>query len=257
MKIATWNVNSLRVRLEQLADWLNAEQPDIVALQETKVQDQDFPAQRLHDLGYQVLYAGEKSYNGVALLSRVPGEEFARDLPTFSDPQRRVLGAYFGPLAVLNLYVPNGSAVGSEKYSYKLIWLARLADFVEALVSRHRYLLLLGDFNIAPDDRDVYDPVAWQGQVLVSEPERAALREIQAKGLVDVFREFETAPGCYTWWDYRAGSFRRNHGLRIDHLLATRDLAALCRVCRIDAGPRRWKQPSDHAPVVLELDSPT
>jgi exodeoxyribonuclease-3 len=254
MKIATWNVNSLRVRLPQLLDWLAAYSPDLIALQETKLTDEAFPAAEIAAAGYQCLHSGQKTYNGVALLARAPLAGCVADLPGFEDPQRRVLAASCDGLRIIDVYVPNGQSVDSEKYRYKLRWLAALRDWLRAELVQHPRLVVLGDFNIAPEDRDVHDPARWQGSVHVSEPERAALRELQALGLEDVFRRFEQPPQSFSWWDYRAAAFRRNHGLRIDLILASPLLAVACSRCRIDVEPRRNEQPSDHVPVVAEFD---
>ena len=254
LRIATWNVNSLRVRLPQVVNWLQAHQPDVLALQETKLPDASFPRAELEGAGYQVVFAGEKSYNGVALLSRQPTTEISRDLPGLNDSQRRLLGATIGRLRVLNLYVPNGQAVGTDKYAYKLNWLAGLADYIREQLAAYSYLVALGDFNIAPEDRDVHDPVAWAGQVLCSEAERLALRRLLELGLVDSFRLFEPASGHFSWWDYRAAAFRRNQGLRIDLILASPALARLCTACRIDTATRALERPSDHAPVEAEFN---
>jgi exodeoxyribonuclease-3 len=253
MKIATWNVNSLRVRLPQVLDWLRAQQPDVLALQETKLSDAEFPLGEFTALGYQAAFAGQKTYNGVALLSRLPLSELVTALPGLDDAQRRVLGATVNGLRLLNLYVPNGSAVGSDKYRYKLAWLAKLAEYIHAELQAHERFLALGDFNVAPDDRDVHDPIAWAGQVLCSEPERQALRQLLALGLIDVFRLFEQKEKSFSWWDYRAVAFRRNHGLRIDLILASPALSAVCTSCLIDKEPRCAERPSDHAPVVAEF----
>ncbi len=252
-KIATWNVNSLNVRLPQVLDWLRDQQPDILALQETKLTDPDFPTLDIAEAGYQAVFAGQKTYNGVAILSRLPASEIVTDLPGLDDPQRRVLGATIGKVRVLNLYIPNGQAVGSDKYAYKLAWLDRLAAFAETELARHPRLVMLGDFNIAPDDRDVHDPAAWAGQVLCSEPERTAFRHLLALGLQDTFRLFPQEDQSFSWWDYRAAAFRRNLGLRIDHILASPALAAACTACRVDKAPRGWERPSDHAPVIAEF----
>lgn len=254
VKIATWNVNSLRVRLPQVMAWLQAEQPDILALQETKVPDADFPQDALTALGYQAYFSGEKSYNGVALLSRRPAVEIITALPGLpAEQQRRVLGATIAGIRLLNLYAPNGQAVGSEKYAYKLMWLDRLADYLKEQIAVYPRLVAVGDFNIAPDDRDVHDPAAWAGQVLCSDPERLALQRLLRLGLTDVFRLFEPASGGYSWWDYRAASFRRNQGLRIDLILASPTLAQACVDCRIDKAARAQERPSDHAPVIAEF----
>lgn len=264
MKIATWNVNSLRVRLPQLRDWLAAAQPDVVALQETKLVDADFPSAELRELGYASAYSGQKTYNGVAVIARralVDEAAFSAEvteIPGFADPQRRVLAttlpAATGSLRVIDLYVPNGQAVGSEKFGYKLDWLAALRRWLRDEAARHPQLVVLGDFNIAPEDRDVHDPVAWAGSVHVSEPERAALQGLFDDGLVDVFRRFEQPEKSYSWWDYRAGAFRRNHGLRIDLILASAALAPRCTTCSIDREPRTFERPSDHTPVIADFD---
>ena len=255
LRVATWNVNSLRIRLPQVLDWLAEAQPDLLALQETKLIDRDFPAERFRALGYQSYYAGQKTYNGVAILSKRAAEGFVTDLPGLEgDPQRRLLGACYGVLTVVNVYVPNGAAIGSEKYGYKLRWLKYLKAYIGQLLTSGAPLVLLGDFNIAPEDRDVHDPAVWEGQVLGSPAERACLRALLALGLKDTFRLFEQAPMSFSWWDYRAGSFRRNQGLRLDLILASTPLAVCCSACWIDKGPRREEQPSDHTPVVAEFD---
>jgi exodeoxyribonuclease-3 len=264
VKIATWNVNSLRVRLPQLRDWLAAAQPDVVALQETKLTDPDFPVAELRELGYDSAFSGQKTYNGVAVIARstlAGGSALVADvteIPGFADPQRRVLAttipAAGGPLRIIDLYVPNGQTVGSDKYAYKLDWLAALRRWLRDEAARHAQLVVLGDFNIAPEDRDVHDPPAWEGSVHVSEPERAALRALLDDGLVDLFRRFEQPDRSYSWWDYRAGAFRRNHGLRIDLVLASAALAARCAACVIDREPRSFERPSDHTPVIADFD---
>jgi exodeoxyribonuclease-3 len=254
IRVASWNVNSLRVRLPQVRDWLQAQQPDLLALQETKLTDPEFPVEAVEATGYRVVYAGQKTYNGVAILSRESAQDVVTELSGLDDPQRRVLGASYGSLRLLNLYVPNGSEVGSDKYGYKLDWLDRLANHLDQEMQAHENLLVVGDFNIAPDDRDVHDPKAWEGMVLCSEPERAAFRRLLDLGLCDTFRRFEPEGGFFTWWDYRAAAFRRNKGLRIDHILASPTLCARCLGSRIDVDPRRLDRPSDHAPVVAEFD---
>ncbi len=251
--VATWNVNSIRARIEHLTRWLSQTSPDVVGIQETKVQDPDFPYAELAALGYHVLFSGQKSYNGVAVLSKQPATLLASALPGFDDPQRRVLAAKVAGITLVNLYVPNGSAVGAEKYSYKLAWLDALGDWVANLVASGEPLMLVGDFNIAPDDRDVHDPAAWRGKILCSDDERQRLQRLIDLGLCDVFRRFEQPAQAFSWWDYRAGGFRRNEGLRIDLILASATLAARCEACDIDVEPRRWEKPSDHAPVVARL----
>jgi exodeoxyribonuclease-3 len=254
MEIATWNVNSLRVRLPQLLEWLGANQPDIVALQETKVLDAAFPAAEIAGAGYQVLFNGQKTYNGVAILARTPLSAAVIEIPNFDDQQRRVLAASCAGVRVVNLYIPNGQAPGSDKYDYKLRWLQALRLWLRAELAQYPRLLVLGDFNIAPEDRDVHDPAAWAGSVHVSEPERAALGELLQIGLRDVFRQFDQPPQSFSWWDYRAGAFRRNHGLRIDLILAAAELATRCTGCRIDRLARSGERVSDHAPVIASFD---
>ena len=253
MKIGTWNVNSLRVRLPQLQQWLEGSPVDVVGLQELKLEDKDFPLEALASAGWQAAWSGQKTYNGVALLSRAPLQDVAIGIPGSDDPQRRVIAATVNGVRVICVYVPNGQAIDSEKYPYKLGWLARLRDYLASELATHPRLALVGDFNIAPDDRDVHDPAAWAGGVLVSEPERNAYRELLALGLEDVFRRFEQPEKTYSWWDYRMGAFRRNHGLRIDLVLASQALAAACTGCHVDREPRLWERPSDHAPVVAEF----
>ena len=253
MKIATWNVNSLRVRLGHVIAWLKREQPDILALQETKLKDEDFPARELEALGYSAIYSGQPGYNGVAIIARESAALPHLTIEGFPDPQKRVLAASFGPLRLWNVYVPNGQSVDSDKYDYKLQWLEAFRAHLAAEVAQHQKLLVVGDFNIAPDDRDVYDPIAWQGHVLVSPPERAALAEITKLGLDDLFRRFDQPPDVYSFWDYRAGFFRRNQGLRIDLILGTESVARACTTVRIDKDPRRWERPSDHVPVIAEF----
>ena len=254
MRIATWNVNSLRVRLPQLLEWLAGANADVVALQETKLTDEAFPADELLAAGYHSAWSGQKTYNGVALLARTEPTAVLRDMPGFDDPQRRVLAATVGGVRVINLYVPNGQSVGSDKFLYKLGWLRSLREWLPGELAAHPLLLVLGDFNIAPEDRDVHDPAAWAGSVHVSAEERAALRATLGLGLLDVFRQFEQPPQSFSWWDYRAGAFRRNQGLRIDLLLASHALAERCSACDIDVGPRRVERASDHTPVIGTFD---
>lgn len=252
--LATWNVNSLRVRLPQLTEWLTAARPDIVALQETKLPDVDFPVTEIESLGYHVAFSGQRTYNGVAVLSRQPLEVLATGIPGFEDEQRRVLAVKTQGLTVVDLYVPNGQEPGSDKYAYKLRWLEALEQWLRAALLPQGDVILLGDFNIAPEDRDVHDPAAWEGSVHVSPPERAALQRLLDAGLVDVFRRFEQAEKSYSWWDYRAAAFRRNHGLRIDLILASSALAKRCTGSRIDREPRRAERPSDHTPVLADFE---
>jgi exodeoxyribonuclease-3 len=253
MKIASWNVNSLTVRLPHVLDWLATNQPDILGLQETKTVDEKFPVAEIAAAGYLVVYAGQKTYNGVAVLSKQEASETVTDIPGLDDHQRRVMGVTVGGIRFLNLYVPNGSEVGSEKYDYKLGWLASLAEYVKAQLAEHPNLIIAGDFNIAPDDRDVYDPEAWREQILCSTPEREAFQRITALGMSDTFRLFEQEEKIFSWWDYRAAGFRRNLGLRIDLILASAALRDRCISAYVDKAPRKLERPSDHAPVVAEF----
>jgi len=254
LRIATWNVNSLRVRLPQLKDWFAANPVDVIALQETKLPDADFPRAEIEALGLHAAYSGQRTYNGVALLAKSPPADVVAGIPGFEDEQRRVIAATVAGVRVVDVYVPNGQSVGSDKYDYKLRWLAALRDYLAAELARHPQLAVLGDFNIAPEDRDVHDPKAWEGSVHVSEPERAALRALLATGLVDCFRRFEQPERSFSWWDYRMMAFRRNAGLRIDLVLASEALAQKCDSCHIDKAPRRLERPSDHAPVLAAFD---
>jgi exodeoxyribonuclease-3 len=254
MKLATWNVNSLRVRMPHLEDWLAVNPVDVLALQETKLPDADFPREKLEALGLTVAFSGQRTYNGVALLARRDLQDVSAGIPGFDDEQRRVIAATVAGVRVIDVYAPNGQTVASEKYEYKLRWLAALRDYVATELARHPHLVVLGDYNIAPEDRDVHDPKAWEGSVLVSEPERSALRDLLALGLEDVFRRFEQPERTYSWWDYRMLAFRRNAGLRIDLVLASAALARNCDACHIDKAPRRLERPSDHAPVVAAFD---
>ncbi len=255
MKIASWNVNSLTVRLPHLCTWLEQAEPDVVALQETKQEDHRFPAQELAERGYHSVFHGQKTYNGVAILSRLgEPEEVQVGIPGFDDPQARVLAATIDGIRVVNLYVVNGKAVGDEKYAYKLRWLAALQTWLETEIQRYPDMVVLGDFNIAPEDRDVHDPAIWnQDSILTSTAERAALKCLLDLGLCDSFRQFESGDGQFSWWDYRAAGFRRNLGLRIDLVLASAALKPRLRAAGIDREPRTWERPSDHTPVWLEL----
>ncbi|MEI7869012.1 MAG: exodeoxyribonuclease III [Candidatus Methylumidiphilus sp.] len=253
MKIATWNVNSLRVRLPHVLDWLAKEQPNVLALQETKTVDADFPLAALEEAGYKAVFSGQKTYNGVALVSNIAVGDMVTDPPNLEDPQRRILAATYGDVRVIDLYVPNGSEVGSEKYAYKLDWLAKIQAFVADELTRHPSLVVLGDFNIAPEDRDIHDPDAWREKILCSTPEREAFQGLLGLGLSDSFRLFGQEEASFSWWDYRAAGFRRNLGLRIDHILVSEALRGQCRSCRIDKTPRMLERPSDHAPVIAEF----
>jgi exodeoxyribonuclease-3 len=260
MKLATWNVNSLKVRLPHVLDWLAANPVDVLCLQETKQQDSDFPQAELQAAGYHSVFSGQKTYNGVAILSREPVSDVQFGIPDHADEQKRVIAATFtsGSIAsdrirVVCVYVPNGQSVDSDKYHYKLKWLVALHDWLKEELTRYPKLVLLGDYNIAPEDRDVHDPIAWQGNVLVSEPERQQFKNLAQLGLRDSFRLFEQAEKSYSWWDYRMMAFRRNHGLRIDHILISEPLVAQCKSCVIDKAPRKLERPSDHTPVIVEL----
>ncbi len=253
MKIATWNVNSLKVRLPHVLDWLAAVTPDVLCLQETKLPDEKFPADEIRAAGYHVVYSGQKTYNGVAIISRQQAANVVTDIPGLDDPQRRILAATINGVRILNLYVVNGQEVGSEKFAHKLYWLDRVAQYIAEQLKSHQHFVALGDFNIAPEDRDVHDPAAWHERILCSTPERMALQKILGLGLSDVFRQFEQEQQSFSWWDYRAAAFRRNLGLRIDLILASQSLAKQCTACRIDKEPRSLERPSDHAPVVAEF----
>ena len=253
MKVATWNVNSLKVRLPHVLDWLAASEVDVLCLQETKTTDENFPVDEITAAGYHVAYSGQKTYNGVAILSKQPATDIITDIPGLDDPQRRILGATIDGVRVLDLYVVNGQEVGSEKFEHKLFWLDKVTDHIRTQLQEHEQFVVVGDFNIAPDDRDVYDPEAWHERILCSTPERNALQKIIDLGLTDTFRLFEQAENSYSWWDYHAAAFRRNRGLRIDLVLASRTLADNCVSCEIDKEPRSLERPSDHTPVVAEF----
>jgi len=255
MKIATWNVNSLRVRLEHVLAWLKKEQPDVLGLQETKLRDENFPIAPFQELGYQVAFSGQPTYNGVAVISRQAADDVVTELEGFLDPQRRVLAARFGDVKIFNLYVPNGQSVDSAKYQYKLEWLAALYAHLRKDLARDTRIAVIGDFNIAPNDLDVHDPTAWKNKVLCSPRERAALERILGLGFADTFRLFDQPEKSFSWWDYRAAAFRRNLGLRIDLILASEALSGSCTACSIDVAPRRLERPSDHAPVVARFSA--
>lgn len=254
MKIASWNVNSLKVRLPHVIEWLAETQADVLCLQETKMEDKVFPYAELEAVGYSATHNGQKTYNGVAILARGELEDVCFNIPAFADEQKRVLAATVNGVRIICAYMPNGQAVGSEKYEYKLRWLQALTGYVRDELQRWPRLSLLGDYNIAPDDRDVHDPVAWKDQILCSEPERAAFRQFLELGLADAFRLFEQPERIFSWWDYRQMGFRRNHGMRIDHILLSAPLAGICRACGVDKAPRKLERPSDHAPVLATLD---
>jgi exodeoxyribonuclease-3 len=295
MKIATWNVNSLKVRLPHVLDWLKENPVEVLCLQETKQQDADFPEAELLAAGYHSAFIGQKTYNGVAILSREPLADVQSGIPNYEDEQKRVIAATLNfsssdsiakvkqggderttqavqlarlgeseeantvspmqsdRIRVICVYVPNGQEVDSDKYYYKLGWLIALRNYLKEALLQYPKLVVLGDYNIAPEDRDVHDPVVWQGNILVSEAERIHFRYLTDLGLHDSFRLFEQAEKSFTWWDYRMMAFRRNHGVRIDHILISTPLVAECKSCVIDKVPRKWERPSDHTPVVAEL----
>ena len=254
MKIASWNVNSLNVRLPHLQRWLDEAKPDVVALQETKQEDHKFPDDALLELGYRSVFCGQKTYNGVAIVSRLPfSGESTTAIPGFGDPQKRVLAATVGDVRIVDLYVVNGEAVGSEKFDYKLRWLAAVREWLRGELASHPNLVVLGDFNIAPDDRDVHDPKRWHEKILCSTPEREAYRALLDLGLHDSFRLFNDEAGHHSWWDYRLAAFQRGWGLRIDLVLVSEALKARCAAAGIDREPRTWERPSDHTPAWVEL----
>ncbi|MDQ2069711.1 exodeoxyribonuclease III [Natronospira bacteriovora] len=252
--VVSWNVNSIRVREAQVREWIEQYQPAVVGLQETKVPNDVWPGEAFESLGYHTVSNGQRTYNGVAFISREPAEDLVFDLPGFDDPQRRVLAGTFGDLRVINLYVPNGQAVGSEKYEYKLSWLAHLHDWLKEEMARHDKVVVMGDFNIAPKDEDVHDPEAWRGKILFSEPEHAALGKLLDLGLDDSFRLFDQEPEQFSWWDFRTRAFRRNRGLRIDLALTSHALRNQVEASWIDIEPRKAERPSDHAPVGVNIE---
>jgi exodeoxyribonuclease-3 len=254
VKIATWNVNSLKVRLPHVLEWLAAHQPDVLVLQEIKQVTEMFPTEDIAAAGYQSIASGQKTYNGVAVIAKEMPTDPVTDFPGFDDPQRRILASTIDGVRVVDLYIPNGSEVGSEKYAYKLSWLAALTGFLKDELTRHEKLVVLGDFNIAPADEDVHDAEKWGEAILCSPKERAALSGLIDLGLSDVFRQFDQAEKTFSWWDYRAAGFRRNAGLRIDLILATEALSKNCTTSYVDKEPRGWERPSDHAPVVAEFN---
>jgi len=254
MRLATWNVNSLKVRLPQVLEWAARAQPDVLCLQETKLEDAKFPHAEIGAAGYQALCCGQKTYNGVAILSRTAAAECAVAIPGLDDPQKRVLAVTLSGVRVICAYVPNGENLASEKFHYKLAWLAAFRDWLQAELAAHPRLAVVGDYNIAPEARDVHDPAAWEGKIHFTPPEREAFAGLLAIGLKDAFRLFDQPERSYTWWDYRMMAFRRKLGLRIDHVLLSDELARRCASCTIDVEPRKLERPSDHAPVICELN---
>ncbi len=253
MKLVTWNVNSLNVRLPHVLDWLKEHQPDALCLQELKLEDIKFPLAAIEEAGYNAVFDGQKTYNGVAILTRARPEDVSKGMIEFADEQRRVIAATIDGVRVVCVYIPNGQSIDSDKYQYKLKWLDGLAQYMTRTIAEYGDVALLGDYNIAPDDRDVYDPKAWEGQVLCSDAERAAYQRILALGMQDSFRLFEQPEKSFTWWDYRMNGFKRNLGMRIDHVLLTSNLAGRCESVMIDLVPRKLERPSDHAPVMSIL----
>lgn len=253
MRIATWNVNSLKIRLPHLLDWLASHQPDVMCLQETKTEDRNFPRAEIERAGYRAVYCGQKAYNGVAILARGELTDVQHGIPDFPDDPKRVIAATVDDLRILCLYAPNGEAPGTDKYAYKLRWYQALTAWLQEKLKKYPRLAVLGDLNIAPEPRDVHNPKRWEGKIHFSEPERAAFREVIDAGVKDAFRLFEQPEKQFTWWDYRLKAFERGWGLRIDHILLAPALAAECGSCAIDLEPRKRERPSDHAPVISEL----
>ncbi|OYT84868.1 MAG: exodeoxyribonuclease III [Burkholderiales bacterium PBB6] len=253
MQLATWNVNSLGVRLPQLLDWLKAHPVDALVLQETKLTDDKFPQAEIEAAGYHVVFHGQKTYNGVALLSRSPATDVVRNIPDFADEQARVIAGTVNGIRVIGGYFPNGQAPDSDKFVYKMGWLTALREWVRGQLAAHPELVLMGDYNIAPDDRDVYDPIAWAGQIHCTDEERAHFQQLLGLGLSDAFRLFEQPPKIWSWWDYRNLAFRKNQGLRIDHILVSQALVGAVQSCEVDKPTRKNERPSDHAPVLVTL----
>jgi len=254
MKIASWNVNSLRVRLPHVLDWLDTHRPDVLGLQELKMPTEAFPTDEIAELGYQSVAYGQKTYNGVALLSLEAPDNVTTGLPNFPDEQHRVIAADYNGVRIINLYVPNGQTVGADKYIYKLAWLDALRNWLTEELAANPNIVVIGDFNIAPADRDIYDPEEWRGKILCSDDERARLRELESIGFTDSFRLFDQPDNTFSWWDYRAAAFRRKRGLRIDLVLASAAMVDRCTASDVDPEPRKLERPSDHAPVFSIFD---
>lgn len=254
MKIATWNVNSIAIRLEHVLKWIQETKTDVVCLQETKCVAEKFPKDEFLKIGYNSAVLGQKSYNGVAILSNHEIEEIQYNFPDDdADAPKRLLAASINGIRIVNTYIPNGTELWSDKFDFKLDWLQRLRRFFDETCSLETDVLLCGDFNVAPDERDVYDVKTWEGKLHFSKPERAALDYVKRWGFIDVFRKFEETGGHYSWWNYREGAFQKDNGLRIDHIWTSSVLADKCTSCRIDREPRTWERPSDHTPVVAEF----
>jgi exodeoxyribonuclease-3 len=255
MKIATWNVNSLKVRLPQVLEYLAEYNPEVMCLQETKMEDANFPLDDIAAANYQAVFCGQKTYNGVAILCRLQPDQVCMGIPALDDPQKRVIAVTVAGVRVICVYIPNGESVDSDKYRYKLAWLASLNAWLKGELQHYPKLALVGDYNIAPEDRDVHDASFWQGKVLFSEPEKAAFRELLALGFSDSFRLFDQPAKSFSWWDYRLNCFKRNMGLRIDHILLSTELARKCKSCSINRDMRARDRPSDHAPVIAEIEA--
>ena len=253
MKIASWNVNGIRARIEHVTAWIKSNQPDVLALQETKVMDDMFPFEAFTSLGYEAMIYGQKSYNGVALLSKKSPKECTRGIDDFVDEQTRVISGIYEGVKIIDVYIPNGQSVGSEKFEYKMRWLTNLHRYLEASIKRNEQIVVLGDFNIAPQDIDVHAPIEWKGKVLCSDEEREWLHKIEKIGFVDSFRLFNQDEGLFSWWDYRMASYRRKMGMRIDLILISEALRKNCMKSYIDETPRALEKPSDHTPVLIEL----
>jgi exodeoxyribonuclease-3 len=253
MKIATWNVNSLKVRLNDVLSWVSSARPDILCLQEIKMLADNYPFEALEKAGYTSIVSGQKTYNGVATLSKTPQTDLVFDFPDFDDPARRILCSTIHDIRVLNIYVPNGQSVGSEKYEYKLNWLKHCREFIMQEMKKHDKLIVLGDFNIAPEDRDIHDPITWKGHILCSDAEREAYKQILELGLQDTFRLFDQPPAQYSWWDFRTFAFAKNKGWRIDLILGSHEITLSAKDSWIDVEPRTWERPSDHTPVIFEF----
>lgn len=254
MKIATWNVNSLNVRLPHVLQWLEANPVDILCLQETKLVNDKFPVKKLIEAGWRSIFNGQKTYNGVAILSKEPATDIVKDNPLFPDEQKRIIAATYGDVRVICLYIPNGQSVDSDKYTYKIDWLRALYLWLKDELTKYPNLILLGDFNIVAEDRDIYNPVSFAGNVPMTDLERAAFSALQELGFVDAFRLFDQPEKTFSWWDYRELGFPLNKGMRIDHILLSKPLAERCVSCSIDKAPRKWERPSDHAPMMAQLE---
>ena len=254
MKIVSWNVNSLKVRLEHVLQWCGENSPDVLAIQETKLKDENFPEKEITDAGFHVVYSGQPTYNGVAIISSSPASDVVTDIEGLDDPQRRILAATIDDIRVINLYVVNGKEPGSDKFTYKMNWLSKVTEFIESQMQDYENVVVLGDFNIAPDDRDVHDPIYWKNKILCTDDERQKLNDILDLGFDDSFRLMHDEAGFYSWWDYRMGGFQRNMGLRIDLILTSETMSEMLTSAYIDVEPRKWERPSDHTPVVAEFD---